>query len=255
MATVTHDGRETAYWVDGPTDESVVLFVHGSGQRHDVWREQMERERYTAAAVDLSGHGESDDVDAEAGPETMAAYVADVAAVAEVVDADVVTGHSLGGAVVQTLVLEDAYDPEAVVLAGTGAKLGIGEDVGALLGGDIEPVLQFMREANALFADTDHPAAEPTDELMRDVGIRPLKRDLSTCDAFDVRHRLEEITVPALCIVGDDDWMTPPTFSEYLAENLPDAEYTEVPGTSHMAMLENADAFNDGLDAFLHRVV
>lgn len=254
MATVTHDGRGTAYWIDESTDEPTVLFVHGSGQRHEVWREQTDRDGYTAVTVDLSGHGASEDVDTEPGTETMTAYVADVAAVARDVDADVIAGHSLGGAVVQMLVLDGAYDPEAVVLADTGAKLGIGDDVGALLGEDVEPILQFMRNANVLFEDIDHPAAGPTDELMREVGIEPLKRDLSTCDSFDVRDRLDEITVPALCIVGDNDSLTPPPFTEYLAENLPDAEYTEVPGTSHMAMLENADAFNEGLDAFLDRV-
>jgi 3-oxoadipate enol-lactonase len=251
MATVTHDGRGTAYWSDESTGGPVVLFVHGSGQRHDVWRNQTGSDGYTAVTVDLSGHGESEDVATEAGPETMAAYVADVAAVAREVDADVIAGHSLGGAVAQTLVLEDAYDPEAVVLAGTGAKLGIGEDVGALLGEDVEPILQFMRSANVLFEDTDHPAAGPTDDLMREVGIEMLRRDLSTCDTFDVRDRLDEITVPALCIVGDNDSLTPPTFSEYLVDNLPNAEYAEVPGTSHMAMLENSEAFNDGLDEFL----
>ncbi|MFB6084302.1 MAG: alpha/beta fold hydrolase [Halorientalis sp.] len=251
METVTHDGRETAYWSDESTEGPVVLFVHGSGQRHDVWREQTGRDGYTAVTADLSGHGESEDVATEAGPETMAAYVADVAAVARAVDADVIAGHSLGGAVVQTLVLEDAYDPDAIVLADTGAKLGIGEDVGALLGEDVEPILRFMRQANVLFEDTDHPAAAATDDLMREVGIRALERDLSTCDTFDVRDRLDGITVPALCIVGDADSLTPPTFSEYLVENLPDAEYAEVPGTSHMAMLENPTAFNEELDAFL----
>ncbi|WP_335998555.1 alpha/beta fold hydrolase [Halorientalis halophila] len=259
MQTVAHDGRETAYWVDGADgdgddDGPVVCFVHGSGQRNDVWREQTGREGYTAVTLDLSGHGDSEDVDTPAGPETMDAYVRDVAAVARATDADVIAGHSLGGAVVQTLVLEDAYDPEAVVLAGTGAKLGIGEDVGAMLGGDVEPILSFMRSANVLFEDTDHPAAGPTDELMREVGMAMLKRDLSTCDTFDVRDRLDEITVPALCIVGDNDSLTPPTFSEYLVEHLPDAEYAEVPGTSHMAMLENPAAWNDGLDAFLDRL-
>ena len=56
-------------------------------------------DRFPVAALDLSGHGESDDVDAEPGYTALSAYVDDVLAVAEAVDADVLVGNSLGGAV------------------------------------------------------------------------------------------------------------------------------------------------------------
>ncbi|MUW16015.1 alpha/beta hydrolase, partial [Halorubrum sp. CBA1125] len=64
MERVAHDGRETAYRVtdrsgDGPT----VCFVHGSGGSKDVWTAQARvSDRYPVVALDLSGHGDSDDV-------------------------------------------------------------------------------------------------------------------------------------------------------------------------------------------------
>ncbi|MFB6164142.1 MAG: alpha/beta fold hydrolase [Haloarculaceae archaeon] len=250
--TVTHDGRETAYWIDEDRveDDPVVLYVHGSGCRHDVWRLQTGREGSTAVTMDLSGHGDSADVDTPAGPETMDAYVADVETVARETDADVIVGHSLGGAVVQTLVLDGEYDPKGAVLADTGAKLGVGDDLGDLLGDDIDLVLDFLNSADILFHG-DHEEAPANREMMREEGLAMLRRDLLTCNDFDVRDRLGEIDQPTLCIVGDHDNLTPVSFTEYLAEHIPNATYAAVPGCSHMSMLQNAPAFNADLDEFL----
>jgi pimeloyl-ACP methyl ester carboxylesterase len=250
--TVAQDGRQTRYWIDDPADgETVVLFVHGSGLRHEMWAEQTGQEDWTAVTLDLSGHGESDAVDTDPGPETMAAYVADVEAVAREVEADVLVGHSLGGAIVQTMLLDGSYRPDAAVLADTGAKLGISEEFGSLLGDDVEPVLEFLRAGNVLFHDSEHPRHEPTLDLMREEGAETLERDLDTCDVFDVRDRLGEISVPTLYIVGSEDPMTPPRFAAYLAEHIPDGEAVEVPDGAHNAMAENPEAFNGALASFL----
>lgn len=251
-ATVDHDGRTTEYWVAGAdTADRVVLYVHGSGCRHDVWTEQMDREGVRSVAVNLSGHGGSDDVDTDPGMDTIHAYARDVQAVARAIDADVVVGHSLGGAVVQTLLLDHEYEPDAAVLAGTGAKLGLDQSIDGVLQGDIDPLLAFMVEHDILFTDGDHPHVETTTDIMAAVGMAMLRRDLRSCNEFDVRGRLEAVDVPALCLVGDSDKLTPPTFSEFLADTIAGGVYAEVPDAGHMAMLENHTAFDEEMDAFL----
>jgi 3-oxoadipate enol-lactonase len=249
---VRHDGRETQYWVDeDPGDGPLVLFVHGSGCRSEVWVEQMDREGATAAAVDLSGHGDSEDIGTEAGPETMRAYARDVEAAAREVEADVLVGHSLGGAVVQTQLLDGEYTPAGAVLAGTGAKLGVGPSLEGALGGPIDPVVSFMRQHNILFHDDEHEDLEQALDIIRTEGMAMLRRDLLSCNQFDVRDRLVEISVPCLCIVGSKDKLTPTKLSSYLAENIPDAEYAEVPAAAHMAMMEQPATFNESLDEFV----
>ncbi len=102
MEHVSHAGRETAYRVvRGAADGPTVLYVHGSGGTHRVWAHQYAPSgpAHPAVAVDLSGHGDSTDVDAEPGPETLRAYAADVCAVARSTGASVLVGNSLGGAV------------------------------------------------------------------------------------------------------------------------------------------------------------
>jgi pimeloyl-ACP methyl ester carboxylesterase len=187
VETVTHHGRETAYRLAGGEGAHAVC-VHGSGGTHRVWAAQYAPDGPVrpAAAVDLSGHGDSEDVDADPGPDALDAYAADVVAVARETGARTLVGTSLGGAVVLRVALDAAFDPAALVLAGTGAKLAVTE-------------------------------------------------------------RLREW----LAVVGEHDGLTPPSYHEYLAANVREEEYREIPGAAHAVMIERPDAFNGAVGRFL----
>jgi len=61
---VTLDGRRVSYlWRDGGHDGPTLLFIHGSGMSARYWSDQLRALADTARvlAVDLPGHGESDD--------------------------------------------------------------------------------------------------------------------------------------------------------------------------------------------------
>ena len=187
METVTHHGRETAYRLAGGEGAHAVC-VHGSGGTHRVWAAQYAPDGPVrpAAAVDLSGHGDSEDVDADPGPDALDAYAADVVAVARETGARTLVGTSLGGAVVLRVALDAAFDSAALVLAGTGAKLAVTE-------------------------------------------------------------RLREW----LAVVGEHDGLTPPSYHEYLAANVREGEWREIPGAAHAVMIERPDAFNGAVGRFL----
>ena len=147
METVDHDGRTTAFRHVSGGPGPTTLYVHGSGATHRVWAAQYGQAGsvHPAVAVDLSGHGESDDVTTEPGPETLAAYAADLAAVADETGAEVLVGNSLGGAVVLHAVLSDLVTPRALVLVGSGAKLAVSADLRHLLTDDFERALALQR--------------------------------------------------------------------------------------------------------------
>jgi pimeloyl-ACP methyl ester carboxylesterase len=253
MDSVTHQGRETAYrYSDRGGDGPTVLFVHGSGGTHAVWKSQFRLgDRFPVAALDLSGHGESDDVDAEPGYTALSAYVDDVLAVAEAVDADVLVGNSLGGAVLLTLALERDWRPEGLVLAGTGAKLSVLDDLLAWLADDFERAVAFLHEDDHLFHDPEPADLAVSREAMEATGRAVTERDFRSCHVFDVRDDLGEVDVPALALVGEHDRLTPPDYHRYLADELPDCEYAEVPDAAHLAMLESPAAFNERVAAFV----
>jgi 3-oxoadipate enol-lactonase len=76
------------------------------------------------------------------------------------------------------------------------------------------------------------------------------RRDFLTCHTFDVRDRLDEVDVPALAVVGEHDSLTPPSYHEYLAAELPDCSLTVIEDAAHLAMLEQPAAFNDAVGGY-----
>jgi 3-oxoadipate enol-lactonase len=252
METISHDGRTTAYRTTGFGEGPTVCYVHGAGGSSKVWVEQYgDREGPPAVAVDLSGHGDSDDTDVDAGPETIAAYADDVVAVCEATGASVLCGNSMGGAVALWAALERDLGLEALVLADSGAKLGVDDGFLESLSRNFEAAVASLHTPNTLFH-------EPTDELVAvskegllSTGQSVTVRDFETCDAFDVRGRLGELDRPVLALCGEHDPMTPPSFHEYLAAELRDCVYRELEDAAHMPMLERPAAFNDAVRSFL----
>ena len=253
MERVTHDGRETAYrrfdrGGDGPT----VCFVHGSGGTKDVWKSQARlADRFPGVAVDLSGHGDSDDVATPAGQETLDAYADDVVAVAEATDATVLCGNSLGGAVALRVAVERDLALDGLVLADTGAKLAVAEPLRDALTVDFDRAVSLLHAPDRLFHDPPAEYVELSEAAMRACGQAVTERDFLTCHRFDVRDRLDAVAVPALAVVGAHDGLTPPAYHEYLADRIPDAEWTEIPDAAHLAMLERPAAFNEAIAGFL----
>jgi pimeloyl-ACP methyl ester carboxylesterase len=255
MERVTHHGRDTAYRVsdrggEGPT----VCFVHGSGGSKDVWKAQARlSDRFPTVALDLSGHGDSDDVDASGGTETLDAYADDVAAVIAATGATVVCGNSLGGAVALHLALERDPPLDGLVLAGTGAKLTVAEPLLDALATDFDGAIDLLHEPDRLFHDAPAEYVDLSRAGMRECGRAVTERDFRVCHAFDVRDRLDEIAAPSLAVVGEHDGLTPPSYHDYLADRINDCERATLEGAAHLAMLERPAAFNAALSSFVER--
>jgi pimeloyl-ACP methyl ester carboxylesterase len=254
MEYASHHGRRTAYRVaqpdgDGPT----ILYVHGSGGNHRIWAAQYgpRGPSHPGVALDLSGHGDSEDVDTPAGAETLGAYADDVSAVADAVGADVLVGNSLGGAVVQRLLLDRNHSLSAAVLAGSGAKLAVTESLRDALRGEFDAAVETVHGEDMLFHDAHDRIVGQSRETMHDVGRTVTERDFLSCHTFDVRDRLDDIDVPVLAVAGEYDRLTPVAYHEFIAENVPDGRLTVLEDAAHLAMVEQPTAFTDALDAFL----
>ena len=252
MEHIAHGGRTTAYRRVGGSGPA-VLYVHGSGGTHRVWANQYTPmgPAHPAVALDLSGHGDSDDIDTAPGEATLSAYADDVVAVAEAVDADVLVGHSLGGAVAQWVALERDFQPDALVFAGTGPTLPVFEGLREWLDTDFERAVEFLHGRDRLFHTTDETLLAKSRDQLRSVGQAVTRRDFLTCHRFDVTGRLQEIEQPTLALCGEHDKLTPRDYHERLAREIPVGELAFVPDSAHMAMLERPETCNDILGDFL----
>ena len=254
MESITHDGRETAYRVaDRNAPGSTIVFAHGSGGTHEIWKSQLSRmaEEHRIVALDLSGHGESVDIPTTDGPTARARYVEDLLAVTEAEDADVLVGNSLGGAVVVQALIETDPALDAAALVGSGAKLAVLEDLRNWLADDFDRAIDFLHGEDFLFHDPDPRLETLSREGMREVGRRVTERDFLASHTFDERDRIDQIDVPTLAMTGEYDGLTPPKYHEYVADTIPDAEMRTIPDAAHLSMLEAPETFNVELRSFL----
>jgi pimeloyl-ACP methyl ester carboxylesterase len=268
METVRHHGRSTAYKYSDRSDEEVagrdsgerrsppgLCCIHGSGGSHEAWKSQFRLASQTpVAAVDLSGHGESEDIDADAGYETLSAYADDVVAVVEATDCSVLVGHSLGGAVALWVALERDLELDGLVLVGTGPRLPVLAELLDWLATDYERAIEFLHGPDRLLHDPEAKLRTESIRLLRAAGQPVVQRDFRTCNRFNVLGRLDEIDLPAAAIVGEYDQITPFRYHEYFTEELPNCSLVRIRNAAHLVMLEQPLAFNAVVSGFLDRL-
>lgn len=226
----------------------------GAVDEPDSASEAVDEPNSVGEAVDEPDSvGDPDSAGAHWGEETLAAYATDVVAVARETGAETLVGNSLGGAVAMRVALRTSFEPARLILAGTGAKLGVLPELLAWLAEDFDRAVSFLHEPNRLLHDPAPALAAASEQAMRETGRAVTERDFRTADAFDVRGEVGAISVPTLAIVGAHDELTPPAFHEYLAAEMPDCEVAVVEEAAHLAMLEQPTAFNAALSAFLDR--
>jgi pimeloyl-ACP methyl ester carboxylesterase len=227
-----------------------VVFLHGAGGSHHTWRDQWAGLKGVARLVvpDLPGHAESMGTPRET-VEEYAAWLSDFVKEIEL-SGFVLAGHSMGGAIALQAALSRIRGLEALVLAGTGAKLKVSpvifDGIAARFRGFAPELVEWM------MAKAADPALR--DDVTRDVlSTRPstFAADFRACNGFDVRGRLGEIGVPTLVIVGDDDRLTPLKYSEFLATHIRGAVLKILPGAGHITMLEKPVEMSNVIASFL----
>ena len=260
---ITVDGKPVFAATGGQPFEDgrpTIVFLHGGGMDHSVWALQTRYFAYhgrNVLAVDLPGHGRTP------GPvlgtiAAMADWVMALLDALAIGDAALV-GHSMG-----SLVAFDAaarYPSRATALA----LLGISVPM---------PVTEMLLDA----AENNDPAAfdmvtlwgHSRDgqtgsnrapglwmtggavSLLERSGPGVLHAALKAADDYrDGLDLARNITCPTLLLLGERDAMTPARAAKPLAEAIPGARVTTLPGCGHMMMAEQPDEVLDALISVL----
>jgi pimeloyl-ACP methyl ester carboxylesterase len=237
-----------------PLDSSLptLVFVHGAGSSSAYWSNHVEghADRANTLAVDLPGRGRSPGP----GSERIEEYAQAVEGLLDEISPPrpVPVGFSMGGAVVQQMLLDRPGMFPGAVLVSTGAKLGVLPAIFDLIENDYDT---YISQVGATAAS---PKTDPF--LLKDV-IADRARcdpqvalgDFRACNSFDVRARIADIEVPVLVISAEEDMLTPPKFAAWLEANLPDVHRVHIQDAGHFVSVEQADqaggAIRDFLDA------
>jgi pimeloyl-ACP methyl ester carboxylesterase len=228
-----------------------MILLHGAGGNHQFWGSAIRRiEGANTYALDLPGHGRSSGT----GRRAIAGYASFVVSFMGVLGLEqaVIAGHSMGGATAMQMALENPQGVIGLVLVGTGARLRV---FPAILEGTLsnyEDTIELIAE----YAYSPHTSAQLVRQGQRQmlkVAPRTVHDDFSACNAFDIMERLGEIHCRSLVICGTEDALTPPKYSTFLAQHIPDSELKWIEGAGHMVMIEEPERVAEAVESALAR--
>ena len=159
-------------------------------------------------------------------------------------------GHSMGGAITQTVALKHPEVLKGIVLVGTGAKLKV---LPLILNGIQTNFEETVRKITELAYSRNTPREMIDRGVMDMMRCRPevLYGDFLACDRFDIMGEVERIDLPALIICGNEDELTPIKYAQFLHGRLKRSKLEILPRAGHMVMMEAAEAFNEKTGAFV----
>ena len=252
---IFHDisGAKIACWASGENfsqGEKTLFFIHGSGGDHRIWTEQYTRlnDEFNLAAIDLPGHGLSDGP----GEEDVSQYVEWVRKFIDALalEKPVLIGHSLGAAISLVFAIKYGEMLSAIVPVGGGARMPVNEMILKGLKTDPDSVIALAAKFSVTKENRERLSRTVIEGLSR-ANPDVLYGDLLACDRLDIGNEVARIGKPTLVMCGADDKMTPPALSQFLRDNIPGAQLSLIENAGHMAMLENAEAFNGALKSFV----
>jgi pimeloyl-ACP methyl ester carboxylesterase len=251
-----------ARWVDGPQGrlfvedggkgELPVIFVHGLGGDHEVWRAELDRIRRThrALALDLRGFGRSAcAADGNYGIEAMAG---DVLLVARTLGLKryVLVGHSMGGAVAIAAAVQDPASVAGLVLADPAGDATKMPDAGRESFRRYFDGPDYTQHAEAFLGDVLANAKPQTRAEVLKTFLASPPEAVSQCVHaicdYPSARELERYPGPVLDVITDDNeaaWSL-----QNLVKGLP---AVRMPGLSHWIMLDDPETFARLVDGFL----
>lgn len=244
------------------SNEPNLVLIHAFPLDRAMWQPQLAgwSNRLAVATLDLPGFGGSQ-LPAQGCSIDQMAYSVASALDQLHIDRAVVGGLSMGGYVALALARRHADRLRGLILADTKAEpdddaaranrdkvmsLVKDQGVGALMDQMLPKLLGPATQANnsALI------------ETVRNIAMRQTVAGVTNAvaalrDRPDARPGLKAIKVPTLIIVGADDVVTPPSLSEEMARQIPNAKLTTIPNAGHLSNMEQPAAFNAAVEQFV----
>jgi proline iminopeptidase len=266
------DVEGAALVADGPAlrERPVVLALHGGpGFDHAYFKPSLSALTDVAQIVYLDQRGQGRSGRAPVESCTTEQMADDAAALCHTlgIKRPAVLGHSFGGFVALHLALRHPDVAGSLILIDsaassadmTGAMERLEERHGSEVRAAAEPVFggdvseETMAEFGRLVAPAYVHDPEKVGPVLESLGRSSFNTEVAAhyfgnqAALYDVRDRLGEIRVPTLVMVGENDWLIPPSASRVIAEGVPGAELVVIPEAGHFSFIEGPDVYTDAV--------
>ena len=245
------------YYVEAGEGRPLVL-LHPAPFDHRVWLYQLLplSGDFRVIAIDQRCFGRSSKPET---PFSMAAYAEDLAGILDGlgIEAIDVIGLSLGGIVAQLLALDYPKRVRRMVLVSTTASTVRARYLrDRMQGFQSQGIAAYCREAIETFFRPEFRASALGQSLIESfAGHTPwltlpsLIRFYEALSDVDITSRLQDIRVPALVVVGSEDFTLDQ--SQQLAAGIPGAKLAVIPETGRCVPVEAPGQFNRLVKEFL----
>jgi len=227
---------------------STIALVHAFGSSGRAWAPQVAGlgDRHAVLTPDLPGHGGAP------GPFTLRGAVESVVAAIDGAGGTAHLAGISGGAVVALLTCLDQPDRVSSLALSAGIAhpprwFGLQRAMVRIIP---EPLLARLLRGQLSGGRAGH--AQAAEDDVRRCGKRTFLTGLRELAGIDLRPRLREVAVPTLVLCGSEDRPNIP-LSRELAAGIAGAELEIVPGANHLWSLQQPEAFNRILGAFVER--
>jgi pimeloyl-ACP methyl ester carboxylesterase len=234
----------------------LVVLIHGTNLDRRLWNAEIEWLQGQAQVLryDLRGQGDSPF------PEEPYGNHEDLIDLLNELNAKEVTlvGLSAGAQVALDVALEKPDLVKRLVLASPSLDRFtpkvmpsyLEELVKALQAGDFDQANEILLASSLLAVPAHHK------ELVRAMAeknavIWNIPYSLVKMARPPAVNRLEEVTIPTLVLVGENDMAAVHEIGEILLEKIPGAKQTTIPDGGHLLNLTSPDAFQKEVSAFL----
>lgn len=243
---------------EGPSGAAPVVFLHGAGMDHTVWRYQtrwLAHRGERVVAPDLPGHGASDGEPRSSVPDWSEWLLEFLASRLD--GAATLVGHSMGGLISLETAARHPAAVSRLVLVGVGARMvphpallaaahdNLPKAAGLIAGWSMPPAHRGAHAEPGLWEQG------ATDALLRRSAPGVLARDLEACAAYDATEAAAKVTCPTTILSGTRDRMAAAPAGIELSELIPGAQLVSLDGLGHEPMLQDPRRFNRHLGGFL----
>lgn len=233
----------------------VVVLISGANLDRRMWAREASwlAARHTVVRYDLRAHGQSDTATAPF------SHLADLIAVLDAVQLPkaALVGLSAGSVIALDAALEHPARVDRIVLAGPGFS-GYVPKERAAFAGDLMKALQardYQQAAEVLLATPVFAAPPASQALVRQMvtendRLWTVPRELMKGPAQNAIDRLNEVRVPTLVLVGEND-VAQREQADILGQRVKGARLVVIPGGGHLLNLSSPKEFETAVAAFL----
>ncbi|MFC4768998.1 alpha/beta fold hydrolase [Effusibacillus consociatus] len=242
------DSESIYYERHGSRGAHTLLFVHGAGSTAETWRLCVpDLLQFDCILVDLPGHYRSHGTAREGITEYANFLERFIRRLDPQIHNVSLVGHSMGGAIGLEIACQANTWIQRLIVVTSGSKLKVNENFLSQLS-DGKYDLSFVEAGFGSAA-----AKELIQQVIAHralVTVESSFRDFMACNQFDRRDDISNIQIPVLLVAGEEDQVTPPFYSVFMHEQIPNSKI-EFAKAGHYLPLEQPNLLAAAIHSFL----